>query len=635
MDWIRKSLTRRLVFSLIVVLTVVSLVFLVLVVSLYRDRLVRAKAEIPEQVTSLLQASLENAMLKRDLDGLRQIVARLGEQPGIEAALIVNRQREVRFASASDQLGKVFGMHREPDCYYCLGDPTTIERRTDMVTRPDGHTVLRSVVPVRNREICSQCHGAPADHPVNGVLIVEHDADRIAADARSTAIMLGGAGSVALLIAALAIFLVMRRSVLAPVGALTAVAGRLSTGDLDSRVSVAGDDELADLGRTVNSMADSLQSQMRALATREQFLQDLIDALPDGLRVIDESAQVILANKEYADQLRMAPAQAVGRPCFSAQGRTARCVPTLLVCPLDTLNETDTTAKYTHRHIRADGSEMPVEITAGLVRAGSDGDTRRLIVEVIRDLERDMHVSHQQRLAELGQLAAGTAHEIYNPLSSAKLGLQSLARRGGSDGRSPIGDYIAIVEREIDKCIHVTKRLLALATPPSRRPQLVSLHDIIPDVISLLRFEAEAKGIDVTVDLGTSDLRVLATDPELRMVFLNLIQNAYHAMPDGGRLTITGERSDGIRIRVQDTGVGISSQLATKIFDPFYSSRADNVEGTGLGLTISLAIVKRYGGDLKVVPGTGTGACFEIVLPDADTARSERQPADSALQEDL
>ena len=635
MDWIRKSLTRRLVFSLIVVLTVVSLIFLVLVVSLYRDRLVRANAEIPKQVTSLLQASLENAMLKRDLDGLRQIVTRLGEQPGIEAALIVNRQREVRFASAPAQLGKVFDERRESNCYYCLGDPAAIERRTDMVTRPDGHAVLRSVVPVRNRDICAQCHGPPADHPVNGVLIVEHDADRIAADARSTAIMLGGAGSIALLTAALAIFLVMRRNVLAPIGALNAVAGQLSTGDLDSRVAITGDDELADLGRTVNTMADSLQSQMRALATRERFLQDLIDALPDGLRVIDENAQVILANKEYADQLNMAPSEAVGRPCFAAQGRTERCVPTLLVCPLETLNETETTAKYTHRHVRADGSQMPVEITAGLVRAGPNGDSQRLIIEVIRDLERDMHISHQQRLAELGQLAAGTAHEIYNPLSSAKLGLQSLARRDGGGRRSPTGEYIAIVEREIDKCIDVTKRLLALATPPSRRPQLVSLHDIIPDVISLLRFEAEAKGIDVTVDLGTSDLRVLATDPELRMVFLNLIQNAYHAMPDGGRLTITGDKPGGIRIRVRDTGVGIPQQLAARIFDPFYSRRADNVAGTGLGLTISLAIIRRYGGDLTVVQGSGTGACFEVTLPDADIAQSERQPADSALQVDV
>ena len=143
----------------------------------------------------------------------------------------------------------------------------------------------------------------------------------------------------------------------------------------------------------------------------------------------------------------------------------------------------------------------------------------------------------------------------------------------------------------------------------------------MPEVVSLLRYEAEQIGVDMTLDLGASDLRVLATDSDMRMLILNLAQNAFHAMPSGGRFALRGRIEDGkIVIEAEDTGGGINPTVLPRIFDPFFSKRADGIEGTGLGLTICKAIVTRHGGTIQAETEAGHGATFNVSLPFAGEA---------------
>ena len=136
--------------------------------------------------------------------------------------------------------------------------------------------------------------------------------------------------------------------------------------------------------------------------------------------------------------------------------------------------------------------------------------------------------------------------------------------------------------------------------------------------MSLLNWEAQDKQIKVRKEYPPS-LRVLATDSEMRMMSLNMAQNAFHAMPDGGEFQVSGERKDAwIDIRFADQGVGIQPEDLDRIFDPFFSRRADGRKGTGLGLSITRTIVENYRGNIFVESTLGQGSRVTIRLPDAD-----------------
>ncbi len=498
---------------------------------------------------------------------------------------------------------------------------------SQMVELADGKQVLRSIHPIHNKAECKGCHGEASAHPVNGTLIVDHDITGIKTEAMRAAGLMSGAGLLVALMGMTAAWLVLKKQVLKPILALDTASRTLAGGDLGVRVTpeLNRDDELVDLFKSFNGMADTIEKGVNEVREKEAFLQSLIDTVPDGVRVLDENYTVVMANTAYARQAQPGAAPIVGVPCYAIHGRNERCPPTLVTCPYHAIKSDGEPIKYIHRHVRGDGSELFVETTAARLSQKKDGRTRLYIVEAIRDLEQPVKYSQEQRLSEIGQLAAGVAHEIYNPLASVRLGLQALIRRAKSTDRldAETSEYLGMVDGEVEKCIRVTKRLLDLSQVPSQSLQLVSLSTVIPEVISLLRYEAEQSHIELIFDLGHDDLRVFATDSELRMLNLNLAQNAFHAMPKGGTLTVSGrQEGDDVIITFKDTGVGIEPGVLEHIFEPFYSKRADGVQGTGLGLTICKAIVTRYHGTMGVESTPGKGTTFTITFPKADANRT-------------
>jgi len=175
------------------------------------------------------------------------------------------------------------------------------------------------------------------------------------------------------------------------------------------------------------------------------------------------------------------------------------------------------------------------------------------------------------------------------------------------------------VDQEVDSCIQVTHRLLRLSVPPPDHQELVDITEAVDDTLKLLAWEAEEQSVELRQGGDPGPLRVLATDTELRMAILNLAQNALHAMPNGGTLTVECHRNDGqIDITFTDTGVGIAPPDLDRIFQPFFSRRADGVEKTGLGLSITKAFVDSHGGQIAVVSDPGHGSRFSLQFPDAD-----------------
>ncbi|GAF96573.1 unnamed protein product [marine sediment metagenome] len=245
------------------------------------------------------------------------------------------------------------------------------------------------------------------------------------------------------------------------------------------------------------------------------------------------------------------------------------------------------------------------------------------MVESIRDLTQKVQFTHQQRLSELGRLAAGVAHEIYNPLSCMKLALGSLANMIEVEKQpDDFGNCLDIVEREMDQCIQITDRLLHLSAVPTGQLMLVDFQRAIEDTLSLVKWEAEQASIEVIVSFPKQPLRIFASESEIRMLILNLVQNAFHAMPSGGRLKITGSLEDSkVVMSFEDNGVGVPAENLSKLFTPFFSRRADGVHGTGLGLPISRTIVEACDGTLEVESELGKGSSFIVSIPEASIER--------------
>ncbi len=602
-------------------LVAASLIFLVLFVGMYRAQLERERTEASTQINRLLQASLENAMLKRDLSGLRDIVVRLGQQQGISGVMIVNPAGEVRFASSGDRVGIRFDRGTDPACAGCHASETASRPRSVFTVDAQGREVLRSVNPIRNRPACIGCHGSVEAHPVNGVIFVDYDAAPVRRDARMLAFMLTGSGALVVLLTVGAGWWFVRNNVVRPVRQLATATRKLSSGQLDSRVAVRGRDEMAELENRFNEMAHNLATSIRESQRRGQFLQALLEANPDPLRVIDSDHAIVTANSAYCRHLGVHMTDVVGIPCYeSSHRRESPCPAGLVICPLTEIARTGKPVKTIHQHVLNDGSLSRVQVYAAPLMLEEEGRPKTLVVESIRDLSNEMQISQEQKLKELDQLATGVAHEIHNPLSSIRLALQAALRATGREDKSldDIGQYLSTVDTEIDKCIEVTERLMKLSAPPSRSPELVDVNRAISDTVSLLSFESKSHEHRIELDLDPRQPRVLCSDSEIRMIVLNFVQNAFHAMSPGDELRIaTSETQDNVEIIFEDTGCGIQPGDLPHIYDPFFSRRADGEKGTGLGLSIAKAIIERYGGTIEVRSGVGVGTLFEIRLPRA------------------
>lgn len=607
MDWLRSRLSRKFAIGTAAGLLASSLVFLLLFLALYRTEIASERAAAAAQVNQLLQTSLENAMLKRDLQGLKLIVQRLGEQPGIRAVAITNPAGQIRFASDPRLLGQ----------QRAIGADLQVAT-TQFTVDAQGKQLLRSINPVANRAPCKECHGEATERPINGILFVDYDAAPILHKARMTTLLLMGSGAIIVLLNIGGGWWFINRYVIRPVDQLATASQAIAGGDLEHRAVPRGNDELAQLGHAFNGMADQLKERIDDSEYQRDYLQALIDAIPDGVRVITPDFRIVLTNQAYRRQMRLAADDdGVGDTCHRISHRSdTPCPTTLTTCPVHEITTHGDPVQALHRHYDSNGQVSDVEIYAAPMTITLAGHAQTLIVESIRDLSKQIDYSHEQKLSELGKLATGVAHEIHNPLASVRLALHSLRRRV-TDDDNEVTEYLELVDREVDKCVEATERLLRLGMSPSQTPELVEVERVVEDTLSLLRWEAEAQHITLTTELD-SGLRVMASDSEMRMVILNLVQNAFHAMPQGGDLKVTSKAvASSIWISVCDTGIGIEPDRLPHIFDPYYSRRADGANGTGLGLSIVRAIVENYAGTIAVKSTPGMGSVLSVSLPDA------------------
>jgi signal transduction histidine kinase len=222
---------------------------------------------------------------------------------------------------------------------------------------------------------------------------------------------------------------------------------------------------------------------------------------------------------------------------------------------------------------------------------------------------------HQEKFASLGEMAAGIAHEVGNPLSVIVGYSKMLLRKckGGED--SDLLRRISEAALRIDK---LSKSLLLYSRPSEQKKETVDINSVIDEALSMVehRFKEE-KNYRVVKRLSKNLKEITGNSDKLQQVFVNLFINAFQAMPDGGKLTLSTENAaegDAVLIEVGDTGTGIEANKISKVFDPFFSTKFPD-KGTGLGLSITLRIVTDHGGTIRAESQPGQGTTFFIRLP--------------------
>ena len=613
--WLAVSLARRLTLGLIVALLVSTGVLALLALAAGHDTLRKEHEAAAHRLSRVFEASLHNAMLRRDLDGMATILSALGQSPGVAEARLAEPGGIVRFASRTPAIGSNAQQQLQGLCL----QPGCVAPRPNLAwhSSPQGDQ-LRIAYPIQNQPRCVQCHGSTAQRPVNGVLLVDFEPlPRNTPGSRPT-LLLAGVGLAALTLFALIMAATLKRQVTQPLLRLAQATDRLASGDLDTRVGSVGDDELGRVGRAFDHMATRIDAMVGQLRHQGQFLQTLVNAIPDPVLVIDPDHRIRLANQAYATLLGHDLAALPGQCCHRAsRGLAEPCPSTLLTCPVAEVLQHPRAVRSMMALARRDGSAVEVDIEAAPLRS-AEGEL--LTVEVLRPLDRSLRFSQQQRLSTIGLLANGVAHEIHNPLASIRLALQASLRglQGGDMERDELVDYLQLVDHEIDRCVHITQRLMQMSQAPSQALQPVGLTRAIDDVLSLLREECRARSVQVQVSGVADTERVLGDEAELRQVLVNLIHNALHAMPKGGRIEIEAlpaePDSAWLQLQVRDSGCGIALQEQALIFMPFFSRRADGQRGTGLGLAISKATMERFGGSIEVASTPGQGSVFTLTL---------------------
>lgn len=424
-------------------------------------------------------------------------------------------------------------------------------------------------------------------------------------------------GATLTLMSLLIFWFLLRRWVLSPVDKLTELSASVAGGDFTNRLKKGRSrftDEFDSLTHTVNFMLDNIEHNINEIKEKEIFLQNLIDAMPDAIRVIDENHNIILHNKAYGEHIKNKYFNK-SEKCYASYNKNADCPcnASQYICPLKELQksgQTKTGLKLIHSV-----NEHPLSINSARISVnGTSG-----IVESIRDLSENVTYSHQQKISSLGFLATSIAHEMKNNLGAINLILEGILQKYYLENQTPSEEkrYLEMISAQIKECIKVPERLLKLSQNAEQQSVLFNITNNINDTLSLLDYEIKSKGITLSKSFSNTNEKLIGNETDFKMIILNLVQNAINAMPNGGTLDIkTNTNKENLLIEIKDSGCGISETALKHIFEPFYTTYTDDKKkGTGLGLAIVKDLVLKFNGKITVNSKENNGTCFEISFP--------------------
>ena len=435
------------------------------------------------------------------------------------------------------------------------------------------------------------------------------------------AISLGGAGA-----------LFVARRITSPIARLVQGAVEVGQGNLEQEIHLFSGDEIGTLAKTFNAMTRnlrtsclSLESAHRELETRyreisflKEYNDNVLKSMTSGVLTLDLGGRIATANQAAVTITGLPAQDMVGRPCETLFPGNLELPETVL----DVLRKERGKPRLVHfRYLRPEGKTLFLEMTT--VGLQEESGKRIGALVVIRDLTHEKELEEQlrraDRLAALGTMAAGIAHEIRNPLTSLRTFAQLFSRKSGDPGYQK--KFMEIVPHELERIHLLVEDLMDLTRPTQMHLRLADVHGLIERVLKTHEELMKGQGIEFRFHPEPISVQPLIDPEYLQRALTNLVLNAIQAMPQGGVLEIrtgieafkNGDEEDPCFIlHVRDTGCGIPENKLAQMFTPFLTTKP---KGTGLGLAITHKIVEAHGGQIRVESRAGAGTRFSVALP--------------------
>ena len=414
------------------------------------------------------------------------------------------------------------------------------------------------------------------------------------------------------------------RRIARPIAVLHEGAQRIGSGSLDHQLTLKTGDELEHLANAFNGMAANLKQSFSQLEQRsreieetKRYLEDLLENANDVIYTLDTEQRFTYVNSKVS-WWGYRKEDLIGRPylsLLSKRHRGRRLKSTLdigakQVYEVEVLCKTGDTRTVTVSVSPLCDPQGRIHGVLGIARDITD--TKKL----------EQRIRNSEKLASVGKLAAGVAHEINNPLGGILNCLYNLRKGVLSAARQD--EYVTSIEDGLRRVQKIVRQLLDFSQQHEPEFSPANINEVVERVLVLTEHALAAKKIGLEKELQ-QDLPPLMVDRHMmEQVLMNLILNAIQATKDGGTITIRTQAQDGdCEVAVEDTGCGIPPHVLPHIFDPFFTTKGTG-EGTGLGLSVSLGIVERHGGRILVESEVGKGSVFTVCLPLSGERSAER-----------
>ncbi len=386
----------------------------------------------------------------------------------------------------------------------------------------------------------------------------------------------------------------------------------------------ASQDEFAQLKNAFETVAADLTQAHGELTASESKYRHLFENSRDAIFIFDRQGRVSDIN-------------AAGIRMFGFTDRQeALSIETLLQLFWDTRDGEAFVEKLTSQGfvqglevsmVNREGRRIEAMISAAARRdeTGAVIGIEGIFRDITEKQKLEKYLAQAEKLAAIGQLAAGVAHEINNPLGVIACYSNLIGK--DLDENSPAAKDLQIIKKHTEQCKSVVQALLSFARISDPKKAPVNIHGCIETVLSILNLQFERHKISIHKQFGSDIPRITADASQMEQVFMNLLINGVQCQPNGGEIKIKTTLDKTARwlvIQISDSGPGIAEKYIDRIFDPFFTTKSEG-QGTGLGLSVSFGIVQRHGGDITVKSAPGRGSTFTIRLPlDEGPQRAEK-----------
>lgn len=424
--------------------------------------------------------------------------------------------------------------------------------------------------------------------------------------------------------------IIMASALSKPIELLVDGTRKLAEGDLSHRVDINSDDEIGQLANSFNHMAEALKKSSQELIAAKAYTDNIIKSMTNSLVVVNHQGTIEIVNKAACELLEYSEKELLHQPfaMIFAEGHFSGI-------GLEELIHEGFTSNIETTYQSKNGKKIRVLFSGSVIF--DDLGNFEGIVCVAQDITLQAEAMQASHLASIGELAAGVAHEINNPINGIINFAQIII--DDIDRNDPVTKEIPLrIISEGDRIATIVNSLLSFARESETNKKLVKIDEIMTEVLALTAIQIEKDGISMTVDIPNTLPPIVGNFQQIQQIFLNIINNSRYALNNKYKkndpemiLEITGteEIIDGrlfIKINVYDQGTGIPTQIIDKVINPFFSTKPAG-RGTGLGLAISHGIITDHGGKLIIDSIEGDYTSITILLPAVPDNQPDVQPA--------